>query len=159
VTVTPIYPNSTGVLLCFGLFEYLAGLGLVTWRETQNYVDVPGQACGFLGTVPEAPDRILTLTPYGLRDDAAEPMSLAGVQVRTRWAGTNPRGVLNFSGAIFGALHGLGPVTLPGDVSISQCLRTSSGSLGQEPSGAKRWSHADNYYVDLDSPSTHRVGG
>lgn len=158
MTVTAPHPDSTEVLLARGVMEYLAALDLVEWRENQTYTDAAGQACGFLGSVPDQPDRLLTLTPYTIADDARDTMSLVGLQARTRWAGSNWRAVANYSAAIFDALHGLGPVTLATGIRLSQCLRQSSATLGQEAVGAKRWSWSDNYYVDLDRPGAHRAG-
>lgn len=151
----PVLPDTLEVALCKGLLARLDGAGIITWQETQAYGDAFGGIAGFLASWPNMPDRIVAATPYAVADDPAEPMSTIGVQFRSRWAGGNPRAVMNLSGAIFDALHGLGPVVLAGGVSVSQCLRRSSGSMGQD-GASKRWSWSDNYYVDVDRPSTHR---
>lgn len=148
----PVLEDQLDVQLCVGLIRHLADLELCAWSPTGVY---PAAAAGaFLVTVPNLPDRALTLSPYQVLDDPDQAMSTIGVQVRTRWAGADPRATLNYAGAIFDALHGLGPVVLPGGVSISQCLRRSSTPMGQD--GSKRWSWADNYYVDVDRPSSNR---
>lgn len=159
MTVQAAPPNSPPVLLCLGLFDHLAAAGLVIWRPEQGYADVPGFACGFIGTWPDLPDRVLSLTPYGIGDDAGGPMSQLGVQARTRWSGSNWRPVANYSAAIFDALQGLGPLTLSTGISISHVLRQSSGSLGQETAAGKRWSWSDNYLVSLAWPTAHREEG
>ena len=148
----PTLEDQLDVQLCVGLIQYLADLDLCAWSPAGVY---PATAAGaFLLTVPTSPDRMLALAPYQVMDEPDQAMSTIGIQVRTRWAGSDPRAVLNYAGAIFDALHGLGPVLLPGDVRISQCLRRSSTSMGQDSS--RRWSWADNYYVDLDRPSSNR---
>lgn len=152
MTVTA--PESTEYKLCVGLIQYLAGLDLVAWSPAAAYPASSSSACAFLQTWPSGPDRVAVFTPYQVADDADQAMSTVGVQVRTRWAGSNPAGVLNYAGAIFDALHGLGPIVLPSGASISQCLRRSGTSMGQDSS--QRWSWADNYYVDLDRPSSYR---
>lgn len=145
----PVLPDAPEIRLCRGLMLYLAGLELVAWREDQAYGDLAAApAAGFLLSFPSSPDRILTATPYGVTDLPDEKVSRTGVQLRTRWAGGNVRGVVNYSGALFDALHGLSGVTLPGGVRLSQALRTSSGSMGQD--AAKRWTWTDNYSVDYD---------
>lgn len=148
----PTLEDQLDVQLCVGLIGYLAELDLCAWSPAGVY---PATVAGaFLLAVPTSPDRALTLSPYQVADDPDQAMSTIAVQVRTRWAGSDPRAVLNYSGAIFDALHGLGPAVLPGGVSISQCLRRSSTSMGQDSS--RRWSWADNYYVDVDRPSSNR---
>ena len=151
---TPQLEDATEVKLCLGLIQYLVGLDLLTWRADAAYAAGYGQAAGFLTTWPSSPDRVATFTPYPVADDPDQAMSTVGVQVRTRWSGENPRAVANYAGAIFDALHGLGPVELAGGVRVSQVLRRSGTSMGQD--GSKRWSWSDNYYVDLDRPSSYR---
>lgn len=150
----PVLEDSTDVLLCRGLIDYLVMLGLLTWRPDASYPATYQAVAAFILTWPTGPDRIATFAPYQIADDPDQAMSTIGVQIRTRWAGSNPRAVLNYSGAIFDALHGLGPLELPGGVRISQCLRRSSVSMGQDSS--QRWSWADNYYVDVERPSDNR---
>lgn len=148
----PVLEDQLDVQLCLGLIGYLQQLELLTWSPNGVY---PASAAGaFLLRVPTSPDRLAVFSPYQVSDDPDQAMSTIGVQVRTRWAGSDARAVLNYSGAIFDELHGLGPVTLPGGVRVSQCLRRSSVSMGQDSS--QRWSWADNYYVDVDRPSSNR---
>lgn len=150
----PTLEDTTEVKLCLGLIQLLVGLQLVTWRADAAYSLTLQQPAAYLVTWPSAPDKVATFTPYPVADDPDQAMSTVGVQVRTRWAGENPRAVANYAGAIFDALHGLGPVELAGGVRVSQVLRRSGTSMGQD--GSKRWSWADNYYVDLDRPSSYR---
>lgn len=150
----PVLEDGLDVLLCRGLIDYLATVGLVTWRADASYPATYQAVAAFILSWPSGPDRIATLSPYLVADDPEQAMSTIGVQIRTRWAGSNPRAVLNFSAAIFDVLHGLGPAELPGGVRMSQCLRRSSASMGQD--GSQRWSWVDNYYVDVERPSDNR---
>lgn len=148
MTITPT--DSVDIKLCKGLLAYLEDLDLVVYRPSQQYEAGSAEAAGFIGSWPAAPDRVLTLTPYAVADPPGDTQVTIGVQVRTRWAGGNVTAVANYDGAIYDALHGLAQVQL-GGVSISQVLRRSSTSLGQDAS-TKRWSMVSNYYVDLDRP-------
>lgn len=150
----PVLEDQLDVQLCLGLIGHLQALELLTWQPTGAYPAGFTGVATYLLRVPTGPDRLATFSPYQVADDPDQAMSTIGVQVRTRWAGSDARAVLNYSGAIFDELHGLGPVTLPNGVRISQCLRRSSVSMGQDTS--QRWSWADNYYVDVDRPSSNR---
>lgn len=148
------------VQLVRGLIDLLVALGpdVLTYRDDAAYGLDYGRPAAFIGSWPSAPDRVACFTPYPVSDDPAEPMSVVGVQVRTRWAGSNVRAVMSYSDTLYGELHGLHDLTLSTGVSISQCLRRSSTTMGQEAAGTKRWSWSDNYYVDVHWPSTHRNG-
>lgn len=153
--MAPPLPDGTDVALAVGALRYLADAGLITWQPDQPYPAGFTGVAGFLASWPAEPACVVACTPYPVADDPEQSMSRIGLQIRTRWDGSNPRGVMNLSAAVFDQLHGLGPVVLPGGVSVSQCLRASGGSMGQDGS-SKRWSWSDNYYVDVDRPSTHR---
>jgi hypothetical protein len=137
-------------LLLLGLVDVLAGAGVGVWNDRGIY---PAAAVGiFMLAVPDQPDRLISLSPYRVTDDAAEAMSTEGVQVRTRWAGGNPLDVLDLDARVFGILHGMSNLTLSTGVRISQCLRRSSASLGQDSS--KRWGISSNYYLDVARPAS-----
>ena len=150
----PIPEDGVDYLLCVGLLQRLDAADLATWLDSQAYGDSYGQVAGYFGRMPDMPDRAIALTPYPVSADPGEPMSRIGVQVRTRWAGSSARHVRNFAGAVFGELHGLGPVTLSTGVQLSQCLHQSGASMGQDT--VRRWSHVDNYYCDVLYPTSHR---
>jgi hypothetical protein len=138
--------------LLLGLLGVLVDAGLGVWNDRGIY---PAAAVGiFMLAVPDQPDRLITLSPYSVTDDADEAMSTEGVQVRTRWAGGNPLDVLDLDARVFGVLHGMSNVTLNTGVRISQCLRRSSASLGQDSS--KRWGMSSNYYLDVERPAPNR---
>lgn len=140
--------------LLTGLAAYLQTAGIGTWNTSGAYS--AAQTGIVLGTVPQAPDRIITLTAYPVRDDAALSDSVIGVQVRCRWGGQDPRLVDDLADSIFSALHGITHVTLTGGVKVVQILRQSGPvSLGQDQNG--RWSNSSNYYLTVHRPSANRT--
>ena len=141
--------------LLTGLAAYLAGLtpALGTYNTSGAYTAL--QTGIVLGAVPQDPDRVITLTAYGISDDAGLSDSVVGVQVRCRWGGQDPRPVDDLADAIFDVLHNLKHPTLSTGVTIVQCLRRSHASLGQDDS--RRWMTASNYAVTVHRPSAHRT--
>lgn len=141
-----------------GLALDLAAGGIASWSpEGGTYAppQFPTDVVGtFLMTVPGSPDRIVSLASYLVSDDPSQAMSVMGVQVRTRWAGGDPRAVMRLSGAIFDRWHGRSNWTLTSGVTISQCLRKSGSTMGQD--GSKRWGWSDNYYLDVNRPGDNR---
>jgi hypothetical protein len=139
-----------------GLAVYLAAGGLeATWNTTGAYTAL--QTGIVLGNIPQAPDRIIALSAYGVGDDSPNLSdSRLGVQIRCRWGGSDPRPVDDLSDAIFSLLHGATHITLSTGAKIVQCLRNSGPvSLGQDANN--RWSSVSNYYLSLWRPSTHRT--
>lgn len=139
--------------LLTGLAEHLAAGGVALWSPTGAYA--PTDVGIVLGTVPSTPDSTLTLTGYGVFDDPSLSDGVTGVQVITRSGGADPRSTDDLADAVFGLLHGATALTLPTGVRITQCLRRSHVSLGQD--GNRRWSRSDNYYVSAHRPSQHRT--
>lgn len=140
--------------LLTGLAAYLQTAGIGTWSTSGAYT--VGQTGIVLGTVPQAPDRVITLTAYSVRDNAALSDSVVGVQTRCRWAGQDPRPVDDLADRIFDLLHGMTHTTLSGGVHVVQCLRQSGPvSLGQDQNG--RWSNSSNYYLTVHRPSANRT--
>lgn len=141
--------------LCLGLIDYLCTLDpdLLTWSPSGAYPVGLTRPAAFLNDWPSGPDRVATFTPYPVADEPDQAQSTIGVQIRMRWAGANPRAVLNYRSVIFDELHGLANLQL-GTVRISQVLHRSGASLGQD--GSKRWAWSDNYYIDCDRPSSNR---
>jgi len=109
--------------------------------------------------MPQGPDRIIALTPYGVGDDPSLSDSVMGLQVRTRWGGANPTLVADLDDLIFDYLQTKTNWTVGSGaaaVTIVQCLRKSGPvSLGQDAS--LRWSLSSNYYLDVWRPSTNRT--
>ena len=108
-----------------------------------------------LGNVPQAPDRIITLTAYGVEDSPALSDSVLGVQVRCRWGGQDPRPVDDLQDSIYNLLHGKTNYTLSTGVFVVQSLRQSAVTLGQDENA--RWSNVANYYLSVHRPSTYRT--
>jgi hypothetical protein len=131
-----------------------ASLG--TWNTSRVYATA--ETGIVLGYIPQSPDRIITLTTYGVADDPSLSDSVIGLQVRTRWGGQDPRLVQDLDDLIFTFLHGKRNWTVGSGataVTIVQCLSQSAVSLGQDANN--RWSFSHNYYLDLWRPSTNRT--
>lgn len=109
----------------------------------------------FVMGVPSIPDRLVTLSPYPLGDDAVYADSLAGLQVRSRAAGEDPRGVMDLDDTVADVLLGRFPMTLPTGVHVTTLERTSATPLGQDAN--QRWSWSSNYRLGLHRPGTHRL--
>jgi hypothetical protein len=139
--------------LLTGIASLIDSAGLATWRSSGSYT--AAQTGIVLGTVPSTPDRIVTLTGYGVDDDPTLSDTTTGVQVRARWGGQDPRPVDDLADSIFDLLHNAGPLTLPTGIRVVQIHRQSSTPLGQDTNA--RWSRSDNYYVTTHRPSPHRI--
>lgn len=139
--------------LLTGLAQHLAAAGVGTWNP--NGVYTSAQTGIVLGAVPPSPDRVITLTGYGVTDNPTHADTVTGVQVRCRWAGADPRPVDDLADQVFDLWHGAGPLTLLTGVRVLLLERRSSASLGQD--GNARWSRADNFYAHTHRPSPHRL--
>jgi Bacteriophage minor capsid protein len=105
------------------------------------------------GDLPQAPDRVVALTAYGVSDDAGLTDTVQGVQVRTR-AGTDPGDVDDLADAVFDLLHGASDLTV-GGFPVVLIRRVSFVPLGVD--GNRRHERSDNYYVTVRRPSPHRI--
>jgi hypothetical protein len=140
--------------LLTGLAVYLAAGGLgATWNTSGAYTAL--QTGIVLGNIPQAPDRIITLTTYGVSDSPNLSTSVLGVQVRSRCEGQDKRKVDDLDDSIFNLLHGAQQIALSTGIRIVQCLRQSHATLGQDQSN--RWSNVSNYYCSVWRPSTNRT--
>lgn len=137
-----------------GIAGLIQSAGIATFNTTGSYQ--AADTAIFFKAVNPTPDRIVTLTAYQVSDQPAQAESKFGVQVRMR--GTqDPRDVDELGDAIFVLLHGLTNTTF-GSVTVEQCLRQSSITLGQDTS--KRWERADAFYIDVAlPPSSNRPTG
>jgi len=130
-----------------------AGVSGLAWQTSGTYAtNVTGI---YIAVVPPNPDRIVTLTVYGLGDDATYADSSAGLQVRTRSAGQDPRDAYTLDDAIADVLLGRYPLTLPNGIHVQTLMRTSSTPLGEDDN--QRWEHSSNYGLELYRPGTHRL--
>lgn len=148
-------PSAHDFLVVRGLIAVLEAEGTVEYHDDGEPFPAgfPGVAA-FYGGRPSAPDRVASFTPYAIGPDPVDAMDRLGVQVWLRYAGQNPRAVDNLAGVIRDTLHGLSYMTLSTGVSMSQCLRSSGSSLGQD--AAKRWTRVENFYVDAEHQSPNR---
>jgi hypothetical protein len=135
-----------------GIARYLHERGIVVYDPT----GAAGNC--FLESMPSTPDTVVVLTIY---DDGTEPDSLLGydeprMQVRTRGT-TDPRVSRALNKRIRSALHGLGPVTLPGGIELilSVSLQSAPASLGAD--GNRRHEHTCNYRMEHRSVTAHRT--
>lgn len=138
--------------LITGLAELLDAAGVGEWRPagpvyTANEVGI------LMRSVPQQPDRVITLAPYPV----ASPIGLAdfvqGVQIRCRGT-TDPRVCEDLGDAVFDLLDSASRLTL-GGVSVVQVYRQSYTSLGQDGNG--RWESSSNYYVEAMRATIHRT--
>lgn len=109
-----------------------------------------------LEALPEAQDDGIAVATYPVSDQpAGDTYSTVGVQLWLRCAGDSPQPVRNLDDQIFGLLHSRWGFDLSTGVHVTDCLRASSASLGQD--GLRRWARTANYYVGVAWPAAHRV--
>lgn len=126
----------------------------LAWVTTGEYATDQTGIYAFL--VPAVPNRIVTLSSYGLGDDAVYADTTTGLQVRTRSAGQDPRDATDLDAAIADVLLGRYPFDLATGVHIQTAQRTSGPtSLGQDDN--LRWEFSSNYSLGLHRPGTHRL--
>lgn len=138
--------------LATGFAQLLAGAGVGTWNASGAYTT--GQTGIILRTLPQSPDRVIVLAPYGVSDDLTHGDDVTGLQVTTRWGGGDPRPNDDLADLVFDNLQALPRTTLATGVVVEQCFRRSWTSLGQD--GNSRWRTVQNFYVTAHRPSTHR---
>jgi len=137
--------------LLFGVAEFIADAGIAVWRPDGPYV-ASDQVPIALRSVPAAPDRVLTLSSYGVDDEVELTDTTQGLQVRSRGT-TDPRTVDGPPDAVFDVLHGLRGVDLNG-VHLVLARRVSWTPLGADQNG--RHERSDNYHLRVIRPSAHR---
>ncbi len=135
-----------------GFAVLLAAAEVGKWQPETQYGDADTGIV--LGGFPQTPDRVLTLSAYGVDDSPSLSDSVLGLQVRTRWEGEDARGMSPLASAVYNELHGRTGFTLSTGVRVVQCLRRSYGSLGIDDS--RRWRETQNFYVTVHRPSKHR---
>lgn len=109
-----------------------------------------GETAIVLSSTPDAPDRVLCLTTYTV-DDSDLTDAVMAVQVKMR-AGTDPRGVLDLSDAVFDALHNRRSLIV-GTTHVELMWRQSETSMGQDVHG--RDTRSANYYAQLSRAAAH----
>jgi hypothetical protein len=128
-----------------GIARYLADQGLVTY---------PGDV--FFDVAPATPDAAVTLTVYGGAPvDSKLPYDSPSVQVRVRAPADDRAQARTRAQALYGALHGLGPITLDDGTRLLSCIaKQVPGSMGQDELG--RLEYVFNCDTELYAPSAHR---
>jgi hypothetical protein len=140
--------------LLTGLAALIQGRNLGVYAPGSAYDPLDSRAAITLYKVPQEPDRIICLSAYPVDDALGAPNSTIGVQIITRWNGTDPRPVDDLDDAIFGVLqqyHG----TLSTGVRVAHIWRVSGTPLGPDEGG--RHSKSSNYYVSAFWPTSNRV--
>jgi hypothetical protein len=137
--------------LLAGLGQLLATAGIVNLAGSGPsgvYVD---RQTGFgTSNLPDQPDRFVCLTDYPVGDSPNQPLATIGVQVRTR-AGDDPDEERDLRDAVYQTLQGRTNLDF-GSCHVIQIRRISTAPLGKDASG--RWSYAQAYYIDVNTPTT-----
>lgn len=134
-----------------GLAEMIDAAGIATWRATGTYQ--PGETAITIATLPERTARAIALMVYDTVDDPHLADSTVMVQATIR--GTeDPRDVDELAGAIFDLISGRAGYTL-GGIPVTEGHRRSWARLGRDGNG--RWRRSDNYYLQVNNPTTHRT--
>ena len=127
-----------------GAAALIAAAGIGTYNETGAYT--AGQTGIYQMVVPDAPDRIITLTWTNQGDNITDPSGQGMLQVRGRGLPGQPMDVGDLLDSIRDILHGRTNLVF-GTTTIVQINRRIVAPLGQDDS--KRWSRADQYYADI----------
>lgn len=138
--------------LLAGLAAQMETAGVALYREDfSSYA--AGDTAVVLSLMPQSPDRCVALTAYSAVDAVESSWSTIPVQFRFRGNVSDPTDVTNFADDVFQAIHGLTNLTF-GSAHLVQILRKSTVPLGQDDS--RRWQRSDNYYADINAPTTAR---
>lgn len=133
-----------------GLARHLDAQGLLVYDPEGTGGDT------FLDDMPSGPDTAVSLTSYqaGAEPDSLLPYDEPRIQVRTR--DLDPTTSRTRCAAIYGELHGLGPVTLPDGTRLILCVALQGGpiSIGKDQSG--RAEHTVNFRAEHRTPTAHR---
>jgi hypothetical protein len=95
-----------------------------------------------IGSMPDAPDRVICLTPYPV-EDTGMAEATTGMQIRMR-AGVDPRQVLAMADGVFDLLDNRSHFRF-GAVLVDLAWRQSEAQLGADAQG--RLEIASNYYL------------
>lgn len=130
--------------LTAGVAAYLAGqVAGGVWQPSGAY---PGSAGTpfFVSAVPDRPDRLVTVTHYPVEGGGWTSDVVAGIQLRYRSAGADPRPTDDLGDELREAFDGLEHVVF-GGVRVSLVTWQSGASLGQD--SARRWESTDSYHL------------
>lgn len=125
--------------LVLGITDLLVEEQLGVYREDAPYQD--GDTAIVQRSMPDAPDRVICLTPYAVDDDVTTD-TITGVQIRYR-AGTDPDAVLDLGDQILAVFHNRRGYWLR-SVRVAVSWRQSEVLLGQDAHG--RDERTSNFY-------------
>ncbi|MET9429802.1 minor capsid protein [Streptomyces sp. NPDC003036] len=130
--------------------RYLDEQGLLVYDPTGTSGDC------FIETLPPEPAEAVGLWLYDAGpQDTRNAYDTRALQVRVRGT-ADPRVSRRRCEAIYGALHGLAGVELPGGVwLILAAARSTPAPMGTDATG--RHEHVLNLAVDVANPTTHRT--
>lgn len=134
--------------LVLGLTDLLVDAGIGVYREDAPYG--PDDTAIVHRDMPDAPDRVICLTPYSVDDDVTTD-AVTGVQVRCR-AGVDPLAVLDLGDAVFALLHNRRGYLIRG-VYVAVSWRQSEALLGEDAHG--RDERTSNFYFQTTRPTPH----
>ena len=110
----------------------------------------------FLEAMPDAPDRAIALYQYpGEPPDPLLPFDEIRIQVSVR-GGEDPTVSRDRAQAIYGQMHGLGPLALPTGLWLQLCLAVQSGAVALGTDGNGRHTHVVNLNLSITNPTAHR---
>lgn len=133
-----------------GVAALLAANGVGTWRTSGVYAT--GETGIVVRTVPQSPNRVVTLAPYDVEADPNLTDAIQGMQVIVRSGGADPRDADTLNDSVYDVLHGLRRTVVNG-VHVVLAWRQSGASLGQD--GNQRWSLSSNYYLRVRRGTPH----
>lgn len=140
-----------------GIARYLAGVGVGQYDPTGAVMGDDWSI--WLDQLPQAPDRAISLAIYAPATpgvvDTLNPWAEVRMQARARGA-ADPRESRAKLAAVYGELHGLGTVELPGGVwlQLAAAIQPEPYALGPDQSG--RHEHVINFDISYDQPTRHR---
>lgn len=134
-----------------GLAADLADRGVGAWRPDGSAYGSEEVAL-LPRDVPAEPDRLVTLNAYPVTDDPRLPVSIVGVQVRTRARPDEDSDDLQ--DAVFNAWHGRTHLVLSTGVRVASLERRSGVHLGRDEND--RPESTANYYATVQRPTAHR---
>lgn len=135
-----------------GFAQIIEAAGFAVFNQAGLYAD--SDTGVVFKAVPAKPDRLVTITVVPLTDDLSAPQGQVMVQLRYRGVEGDPLDVDDLADEIKPLFHGL-TNTVMGAHTLVQCDRRQSVPLGQDD--LKRWSRADQFYLDVEYPPSPLV--
>lgn len=135
--------------IAHGLALHLDSLGLITYSPDGTAGDT------FVGTMPDAPDEAVSVTPY---DAGPQDTMIAydAVRVQIRVRGTaDPRVSYDRAYALYDALNGLSGTTLPDGTHLILATAPTPSPLGKDSAG--RHEHVVNVEAEYEAITAHRA--